>query len=427
MRGCCTEPTILIFEILIVDNQSPEPASCGDSDRLSGDRRTRILSYDAPFNFSAINNFAVAHATGSLLCFLDNNTEVINRDWLTEMVSHAVRPGVGGVGALLYFPDGRIKHAGFALGFGAVVQPVHQGLRLGERGDYGYFGRAAVVQNLSAVTAACLVMQKAVFEEIGGFDERNLPLTYSDVDLCLRIREAGYRIVWTPHAELFHYGSALHDPETETSADRVELLNLETGYMSRRWGQVLGCDPYYNPNLRLDGSGFGLASPPRIALPWRHASAGQRVPVTSSIEARLVAASGLFDPAWYRAQNPDVLAAGIDPLEHYLGNGSKEGRRPNPSSIRRGIANNTLSVAAADVEPLVHYLATGSGARAASKPRVPIQSIVSQELHPDVTGAGMEAAAAHSFSPRTSWNDGGQALAPGRLTNHPDLHTPDFF
>ena len=145
------------LEILIVDNQSKEAESHAYFSQLANDPRIHILSYDAPFNYSAINNFAVAQATGSLLCFLNNDIEVISPDWLTEMVSHVVRTGIGAVGAMLYYPDDRIQHGGVVLGLGGIAGHIPHGSR---RGDFGYFGRTAIVQNLSAVTAACLVMPK---------------------------------------------------------------------------------------------------------------------------------------------------------------------------------------------------------------------------------------------------------------------------
>lgn len=250
------------IEILIVDNQSEESATRAYLRKLSSDRRMRILSYDRPFNYSAINNLGASQATGPLLCLLNNDIEVIAADWLREMASHASRPGVGAVGAVLYYPDDTMQHAGVITGLGRVAGYAH--FRL-PRGDPGYFRRAALVQNLSAVTAACLVMRKCLYEELGGLNETELAVA-NDVDLCLRIREAGHRIVWTPHAQLYHHESASRGSDTD--ADKLERFCGEVAYMMRRWGHVLDRDPYYNPNLRLDGSAFGLAFPPRIARRW---------------------------------------------------------------------------------------------------------------------------------------------------------------
>ena len=194
-----------------------------------------------------------------MLCLLNNDIEVIHADWLREMVSHATRPGIGGVGAMLYYPDDRIQHAGTILGISGVAAHAHRWRR---RGTPGYFGRAMLVQNLSAVTAACFVVPAKVYAEIGGFDERNLAVAFNDVDLCLRIGERGYRIVWTPHAELYHHESASRGPDTDP--DKRGRFVAEVAYMQRRWGAVLQHDPCYNPNFWLEDHDWGLASPPRI-------------------------------------------------------------------------------------------------------------------------------------------------------------------
>jgi len=257
------------YEVLIVDNGSRDAVTRDYLAKLARTPQVRIFPYDVPFNFSAINNFAAAHATGSLLCLINNDIEVIHPNWLTEMVSRAVQPGVGAVGALLYYPDDRIQHAGTILGIGGVAGHAHSGLA---RGSDGYFGRASLVQDLSAVTAACIVIPAAVFEQVGGFDERNLPVAFNDVDLCLRIRELGYRIVWTPYAELYHHESASRG--SDTRPDTIGRFNSEANYMRKRWGLVLDHDPYYNPNLGLNRSDFGLAFPPRVDRPWRRGDSG---------------------------------------------------------------------------------------------------------------------------------------------------------
>jgi lipopolysaccharide biosynthesis protein/GT2 family glycosyltransferase/tetratricopeptide (TPR) repeat protein len=367
------------IEILIVDNQSREAATRTYLDQLTADPRIRILSYDAPYNYAAINNFAIARATGSILCLLNNDTDVITRDWLTEMVSQAVRPGIGAVGALLYYTDDRIQHAGVVFGPGGVAWLAHLGLR---RGDFGYFGRAVLVQNFSAVTAACIVMTKKVFDEVGGFNEKDLAIAYNDVDLCLRLREAGYRIVWTPHAELYHYGSASRGADTDP--DKADRLKAEAHYMLRRWVHILDHDPYYNPNLRLDGS-FELSFPPRIDKPWRR---GRLALTALSNDNRLILESGLFDPAWYPAQNLDVVMAGIEPLTHYLATGSAEGRRPNPLFDPAWYRAQNPDVMTAGIEPLTHYLATGSAE--GRRPNPLFDPAWYRAQNPDVVAAGLE-------------------------------------
>jgi GT2 family glycosyltransferase len=247
------------LEIIIVDNQSREADTHTYFAELAAEPRVRIIKYDQPFNFAAINNFAVGFASGSMLCLLNNDIEVIDSDWLREMVSHAARPGIGGVGALLYYPDQRIQHAGTILGISGVGAHAY---RWQPRGTAGHFGRAMLIQNLSAVTAACFVVPATVYAEVAGLDERNLTIAFNDVDLCLRIGERGYRIVWTPHAELYHHESASRGPDTDPN--KRKRFAAEVAYMQRRWGALLHHDPCHNPNLWLDYHDWGLASPPRI-------------------------------------------------------------------------------------------------------------------------------------------------------------------
>ncbi|MBP2294389.1 glycosyltransferase [Azospirillum rugosum] len=251
------------LEIIIVDNNSEEAKTFAYFDTLKDEPRVRILRYEAPFNYSSINNFAVAQATGSVIGLINNDIEVIGADWLKEMVSHALRPEVGAVGAKLYYADGTVQHAGVVTGICGVAGHGHKGLA---RDAHGYFSRAQLTQNLSCVTAACLIMRRAVFEEVDGLDEANLAVAFNDVDFCLRIRDRGYLVVWTPFAELYHLESASRGPDT--APDKVQRFMSEVNYMRRRWGDRLAQDPYYNPNLSLDAEDFGLAFPPRVLKPW---------------------------------------------------------------------------------------------------------------------------------------------------------------
>jgi lipopolysaccharide biosynthesis protein/glycosyltransferase involved in cell wall biosynthesis len=331
------------LEIMIIENRSQEATTRAYYEQLTCDRRIRILSYDAPFNHSAINNFAVARATGSMICLLNSGIEPISREWLAEMVSHAVRKGIGAVGALICRPDDRVQQAGIVVGPERVAWYAHQGLH---RGDFGYFARAAVIQNLSAVTAACLVMQKRVFHEVGGFNEKDLPTTLNDVDLCLRIREAGYRIVWTPYAELDHHAAGFNACDKEIAPHSENRVDSEIGYMLRRWGHVLHRDPYYNLNLSLNDGMFGLAFPPRIEKPWRRAKQAylisHRSPERHSTIAMNLcsepkdgqAVPSAFDRDWYVATYRDVAESGVDPLEHYIRYGAAEGRAPHSPLFR---------------------------------------------------------------------------------------------
>jgi GT2 family glycosyltransferase len=179
------------------------------------------------------------------------------------MVSHALRPDIGGVGAKLLYPDDTVQHAGIVLGVNGIAGHLHRHI---PRHSAGYHNRALITQNLSAVTGACLVLRREVFEEVGGFDEVNLPVAYNDVDLCLRIREQGYRIVWTPYAELYHLESASRG--RDDTPENTSRANKEREYMLRTWSYVLKNDPYYNPNLTTLREDASLAVPPRTINRW---------------------------------------------------------------------------------------------------------------------------------------------------------------
>ena len=247
------------FEIIIVDNGSDDPGTLAYFESLSSVHNIRILRIDAPFNYSALNNAAVKVAQGELLALVNNDIEVISAGWLDELVSHALRPGVGAVGARLWYPDDTLQHGGVVLGLGGVAGHVHMGIG---RDQLGYQGRAGLTQTLSAVTAACLVVKKSIFEAVGGLNAEDLAVAFNDVDFCLRIRVAGYRNVWTPFAELYHHESASRG--YEDTPEKQRRFSKEVAYMHQRWGKLLQTDPAYNPNLSLTGDGFSYAWPPRV-------------------------------------------------------------------------------------------------------------------------------------------------------------------
>lgn len=252
------------IEILVVDNQSADPEAQAYLMHIAGQDGIRVLRYDHTFNYSAINNFAVQQARGEVVCLLNNDTEVISPDWLEEMVGNLLQPRVGVVGAKLYFPDGRVQHAGDTVGPGGCANHLHSFI---ERNDPGYCNRAAVAQELSAVTGACLMVRKSLYEELGGLDEKHLPVAFNDVDLCLRVREAGYRVVWTPHAELYHHESISRGKDV--SAEKVRWAKREVAYMRRRWKHVLRRDPFYNPNLSYERADFSISKAPLVVKPWQ--------------------------------------------------------------------------------------------------------------------------------------------------------------
>lgn len=245
------------YDLLIVDNQSNQPETLDYLAMIGARERVTVLRYDAPFNYSAINNWAARHTKGEVLGLVNDDIEVLSPDWLDEMASQAWRPDVGAVGAMLYFPDGRIQHAGVILGLGGIADHAYAGL---PRGYLGHGWRARVCQNLSAVTAACLLVRRDVFEQVGGLDEK-LRVAFNDIDFCLRVKEAGYLNVWTPFAELYHHQSASRG--AENSPEKLERFLGEVALMEGRWGGLLRADPAYNPNLTLTGMDFAPAFPPR--------------------------------------------------------------------------------------------------------------------------------------------------------------------
>lgn len=247
------------YDILIVDNGSDDPATLAYLARLESEGAARILRDPRPFNYSALNNGAVREAGGELVGLLNNDLEVISPDWLDEMVSHALRPEIGAVGARLWYPDDTLQHGGVIL-VGGVAAHAHRQVR---KGNAGYGGRAALLQDFSAVTAACMVLRKEVFQRIGGFDE-NLAVTFNDVDLCLKIQALGYRNLWTPYAELYHHESATRGHDN--TPDKRARFAAEIRLMQERWGELLRRDPAYSPNLTLDREDFSLAWPPRVGV-----------------------------------------------------------------------------------------------------------------------------------------------------------------
>jgi glycosyltransferase involved in cell wall biosynthesis len=248
------------FEILLVDNRSDDPESLAIFAAAERDDGVRVLKFDAPFNYSAINNFAAAQAKGEILCLLNNDIEVLESHWLDELAAHAVRPATGAVGARLYYPDLRVQHAGVITGLGGVAG---HGFKYFERTDPGtpQF-RPHVAQNLTAVTAACLVIRKSTYWQAGGFDESELTVAFNDVDFCLKVAALGYRNVYAPFAELIHHESASRGKED--TPEKILRFQAEIAAIKGRWGERLLWDPAYNPNLSLDSEDFALAYPPRV-------------------------------------------------------------------------------------------------------------------------------------------------------------------
>lgn len=247
--------TYMDYEVIIVDNGSDDPETLAYYEALKVHPRVVFCCLDIPFNYSTLNNFAAKHASGEYYILLNNDTEVITPGWIEEMLMYVQREDVAAAGAMLYYPDDTIQHAGIILGLGADRIAGHPFYRYGRR-ETGYMGRLCYSQNMSAVTAACMMVKASVYQEIGGFDER-FAVAYNDVDLCMRMRKAGYLIVWTPHAELYHYESRSRGQE-DTPEKRNRFLE-EADRFRKRWEKELAAgDPYYNPNLTLDYSDFRM-------------------------------------------------------------------------------------------------------------------------------------------------------------------------
>lgn len=241
------------YEIIIVDNQSQELETLAWFEQISQLGKVRVIRYDQPFNYSAINNFAVKNSKGSIIGLINNDTEVINKNWLTEMLQHACRAEIGCVGAKLYFHDDTIQHGGVILGLWGLAGHSHKNYHRYAR---GHQSRLISVQNLSAVTAACLLIRKSVFEEVGGLEEQHLTVAFNDVDLCLKVLKAGYRNIWTPYAELYHYESKSRG--NEDTLEKKAREQQEIRYMQQKWAEILADDPHYNPNLTLSREDFTI-------------------------------------------------------------------------------------------------------------------------------------------------------------------------
>lgn len=242
------------FEIIGVSNNSVEPETFALMQALENrDNRIRFVQFNHPFNFSKINNFAVkSHCHGEHILLLNNDTSVITPDWLEAMLEHSQRPEVACVGAKLYYPDESIQHAGVIIGIGGVAGHSH---KYYGRTQESFINRTNIIQNLSAVTGACLMVKRSIYSTLGGLNETELSIAFNDVDFCLRAREKGYLNVFTPYAELFHYESKSRGQED--TPEKVERFNKEVAYMLARHAAILEKgDPYYNQNLTLEHEDF---------------------------------------------------------------------------------------------------------------------------------------------------------------------------
>lgn len=252
------------YEIIIIDNQSNEVETLEYLDKLSKNPNIRVLKYDHPFNFSAINNFAVNRAAGEVLVFLNNDTEIITHNWLEIMLGCLEQPNVGAVGVKLYYEDRTIQHAGVIIGLSGCADHLFKGLY--DKTDCGFLNRAFTLQEYLAVTAACMMTWKSTFLSVGGFDEINLAISFNDVDYCLKLRELGLRIIFTPFAELFHYESQSRGKDD--SPKKIERSKKEADYIRKKWQKFIENDPFYNPNLSYRRTDFSLSIAPKSKKVW---------------------------------------------------------------------------------------------------------------------------------------------------------------
>ncbi|WP_193164019.1 glycosyltransferase family 2 protein [Microbulbifer hainanensis] len=249
----CNKTTYKNYEIIVVDNNSENPESFTYFNYLKQKPNISVISCPGEFNFSAINNRAVEISKGELIAFVNNDIEVISGQWLEIMISHALRPEIGCVGAKLYYPDDTVQHGGVLIGIGGVAGHAHK--NFGRR-ETGYMNRLTTTQNYSAVTGACLVVRKDIFESVGGFDETNLKVAFNDVDLCLKVQKLGFRNLWTPYAELYHHESVSRGDDRKGAAKKRYMREIE--YMKKVWKTDTTCDLAYNPNLAVYREDFGL-------------------------------------------------------------------------------------------------------------------------------------------------------------------------
>jgi GT2 family glycosyltransferase len=245
------------YEVLVVDNGSLT------RDVLeylrSHDSWVKVIRDDNPFNYPAINNRAVARSDGEVICLLNDDTEVQGGDWLEEMVGQLSQSRVGAVGAKLYYSNGLVQHAGVILGIGGVAGHI---FKLSDRLSFADHGRMQLPRTYSVVTAACMVVRREAWDQVGGMDEVNLPVAFNDVDFCLRLGEAGWRVVWTPFAELTHHESISRGPDTE--GESAIRFSNEIRYMKQHWNSALLDDPAYNQNLTLVDQNLSPSWPPRV-------------------------------------------------------------------------------------------------------------------------------------------------------------------
>lgn len=262
VEGLLRETEYPNIELLIVDNDSAEPETHAYLRGVGRDARVKVLTWSGAFDYSAINNFAAERARGSIIGLLNNDLRIDRADWLLELARHAVRPDVGAVGARLLYADGTLQHAGIVMGIGTASHR-YKGLPADHPGHCDVM---LATHDVTAVTAACILIRKDVWDQVGGLSP-DFPIAYNDVDLCLRIRAAGYRVVLEPAALLYHLESQSRGSDQD--GEKRARLNADRDLLVARWPEAISSDPFYNPNLTVKATDAGLADPPRISWSWQ--------------------------------------------------------------------------------------------------------------------------------------------------------------
>jgi O-antigen biosynthesis protein len=266
----CVESLISVtdyknYRLVLVDNGSVDPQTLAFYEEMKQRPDVLYIRDDSPFNYSRINNDAARQCNGEIILFLNDDMEIHDGDWLTEMVKQTTLPETGAVGARLWYPNGLLQHGGLVLSPQHIAINIH---KMMTREAFGYFGRGVLRQELSAVTAACMAVRRDIFEKVGGFDAENLAVAYNDVDLCLRIREAGFVNVLLPNVNLTHHESATRG--SDATREKRRRWEREKRYMTQTWGHLLNQDPYFNTNLTTESDQFMLSYPPRRAYAWKN-------------------------------------------------------------------------------------------------------------------------------------------------------------
>lgn len=241
------------YEIIVVENNSTEKETFEYYEKIKRENKAKVCIWEDEFNYSAINNFGKDFSNGEYIVLLNNDIEVISENWIEEMLMYAQRDRTGAVGCMLYYPDDTVQHAGVIVGIGGIAGHSHKHFK---RGEKGYCDRMAAVQNMSAVTAACMMTSRKCFEEAGGLDEK-LKVAFNDIDYCMKLRKAGYDVIFTPFAEMYHYESISRG--YEDTSEKEARFRSEVNYFMDKWGDVIRRgDPYYNPHLTLRYEDFSL-------------------------------------------------------------------------------------------------------------------------------------------------------------------------